>query len=437
MTKVLGIRTEDKNQWERRVPLNPEQVQQLIQGGSIEVIIQPSQIRVYPDKSYQDAGAIVQEDLSECSVVIAIKEIPTNLLEKHKTYAFFSHTIKGQEHNMPMLERMMELKCNLIDYERIVDDQDRRLIFFGHQAGWAGMINSLWALGRRLGWEGIENPFSEIQQAIEYDGLKAAKDAINKVGTRIAQEGLPQSLCPMVFGITGYGNVSKGAQDILECLPLEQIDPSMHISALEDPSAWKNKVAMVVFKEEHMFRPISPGNEFELQDYYDNPDRYESKFESFIPSLMVLVNCIYWDKMYPRLLTKEYLHRTYNEKTSLKLRIIGDISCDIEGAMECTVKCTDTGSPLFVYDPITDQTFDGVEGRGVVVLAVDNLPAELPAESSTSFGNILLGYIPPIIETDFSKDFHTLGLPPEIMRALILHKGELTSEYTYMSKFLK
>jgi alpha-aminoadipic semialdehyde synthase len=436
MTIRIGIRREDKNQWERRVPLSPSQVEELLGSNDLEVCVQPSEIRIFPNDSYSDAGAALTEDLSSCKVVFSIKEIPADLFQRSGTYVFFSHTIKGQDYNMPMLARLMELGCNLIDYERIVDEMNRRLIVFGKEAGWAGMIDSLWALGRRLDWKGVENPYSAIKQAIKYKDLEEAKEEIRKVGRTIREQGLPSHLCPVVVGFAGYGNVSQGAQEVLDCLPVESVTPQDLLSLDMDHEKWARAVVKVVFKEEHIVRPISEDVTFELQDYYDHPEKYGPAFERLAPHLTVLVNCIYWNKMYPRLITKGYLKKSFQSDTQLKLEVIGDISCDIGGAIECTVKCSDTGDPLFVYDPLTGEAQDGVQGRGVVVLAVDNLPAELPAESSTNFGAVLLDLIPCIVHADYAKDFDDLDLPPEVKRALIVHNGELTPDYRYLHKFL-
>ncbi|MEE8478647.1 MAG: hypothetical protein V3S42_01430, partial [Candidatus Neomarinimicrobiota bacterium] len=140
----IGIRREDKNEWEARVPLIPSDVKKLANDG-IKVILQPSPIRIFSDQEYIDVGAMISEDLSSCSVILAVKEIPINFIEKGKTYVFFSHTIKGQDYNIPLLQKMIDEKTQLIDYERIVDEKGQRLIFFGRHAGLAGMIDSFWA----------------------------------------------------------------------------------------------------------------------------------------------------------------------------------------------------------------------------------------------------------------------------------------------------
>jgi len=222
---TLGIRREDKNKWERRVPLVPKHVKELSENYDIKTIIQPSKIRAFSEKEFANAGAIINEDLSSCPIVFAIKEIPDDFYEPQKTYAFFSHTIKGQKHNMTMLKKMMESECNLIDYEKITDEKGRRLVFFGRFAGLAGMIDTLWAFGQRMKWKGVETPFSEIKQTIHYRDLDEGKNHLKKIGNTIEQEGFPDSLIPFVVGFAGYGNVSKGAQEILDILPVEEISP--------------------------------------------------------------------------------------------------------------------------------------------------------------------------------------------------------------------
>lgn len=432
MSYILGIRREDKNKWERRVPLIPEHLIELKDKFGIETIIQPSEIRVFTDKHFKDAGACINEDLSSSSVVFAIKEIPIDLFEPKKTYVFFSHTIKGQKFNIPMLKRMMDLRCNLIDYEKISDEKGRRLVFFGRFAGLAGMIDTLWALGQRMRWKKIKNPFSEITQTIYYKNLEEAKLHIKKIGNKIQKEGLPDSLIPLVVGFAGYGNVSKGAQEILDILPVKEINPKQLRSIHNNPS---NKfIYKVVFKEEDIVERISKDKNFNLQEYYKKPDLYRSVFHQYMNQLTILMNCIYWNSQYPRLITKKFMKENYNCKT--KLQVIGDISVDINGAIEFTEKVTTPDNPIFVYNHLSGEVIDGYVGSGIVVMAVDNLPCELPRESSKTFSNILLTFVPPIVKANFSVEFDNLNLPPEIKKAVILYHGKLTPDYRYMNKFL-
>lgn len=434
MENCLGIRREDKNKWERRVPLTPEHVRRLKTDHSVEVVLQPSKIRVFSDDEYNGVGGKIEEDLTSCRTIFAIKEIPNELLEPKKTYVFFAHVIKGQEHNMPMLKKLMELKCNLIDYERIVNEKGFRLIFFGPWAGLAGMTETLAAFGQRLSHEKIENPFSAIQQPHNYKDVEELKEVISKVGEKIKEHGLPKEIVPMVVGLAGYGNVSKGCQEILSYLPAEEIPPEELISFFEKGNFSNKVIYKVVFKEEHMVESVSPENEFELHDYYDHPEKYKGVFSKYVPYLTILMNCIYWEKRYPRLVTNELVKQLFEK--GLKLKVIGDISCDIDGAVEFTKKATILEQPTFVYDPVEDEIMDGYEGRGIVVMSIDNLPCELPKESSSDFGRVLVDFVPSIVTTDFTVPFEDLILPPPIKKAVILYHGELTPEYKYLEKFL-
>jgi alpha-aminoadipic semialdehyde synthase len=436
MNRVIGIRREDINRWERRVPLVPEHVRELRSNYSVETLLEPSRIRVFSDEDYTKAGAGIQKDLSPCSAVFGIKEMPLQVFKEGTTYVFFAHVIKGQAHNMPMLKKILEVKSNLIDYEKIEDKRGRRLIFFGRYAGLAGMIDTLWALGKRLQWEGVSNPFNKVGQAHRYETLKEAKEAIETVGDMIKARGLPDTLVPFVCGFAGYGHVSHGAQEIFDILPTKEITPAELLTLGKHSGYSKNCVYKVVFKEEHTVEPISPRGSFALQDYYDHPEKYRSKFPCYVPHLTVLVNCIYWEKRYPRLVTKKYLKRLFESKARPRLRVIGDISCDLEGAIECTLKATDPGNPIYVYDPLQEKITDGYQGRGPVILAVYNLPCELPRESSAYFSNVLKKYVPAIARADYSVPFDSLKLPESIKNAVIVYRGELTPTYRYIEKFL-
>lgn len=438
-SKVLGIRREDKNRWERRAPLVPQDVKELIEELNIKVVVQPSSIRAFTDEEYKREGAELDESLSKADIILAIKEIPKEFFEPNKVYIFFSHTIKGQKHNMPMLKEILKKGATLIDYERIVDDKGRRLIFFGKYAGYAGMIDTLWALGERLNYESIyPNPFADIRQAYKYRDLKEALEAIKKLGENIKKGGLPSPLVPFVIGIAGYGNVSQGVQTIIEQLPIVEVSPKKLVEFFNCGEYTDREIYKVVFKEEDMVSPISDDIQFELQDYYNHPEKYKGVFEKYLPYITILINAIYWEKKYPRLLTKKWLKENWQElKKKNRLKVIGDISCDIEGAIECTLKATSPDSPLFVYEPNEDKIIDGVKGDGPVILAVDNLPCELPVESSTEFSSVLKRFLPEVIKADFSKDFETLSLPPELKRAIIVYKGKLTPDYKYLEKYIE
>lgn len=437
MVNRIGIRKEDKDTTEKRAPLTPAHVEKLIREFQVEVVVEPSPQRIFSDSEYRQAGAIISDDLCDCNIIFGVKEIPShNFLPKH-TYCFFSHTIKGQDYNMPMLKRMLDLRDTLIDYEKVTDENGRRLIFFGRFAGYAGMIDTLWAFGQRLKWEKIDTPFAEIKQALNYPSLEAAKQAVREVGEKIARDGIPNALLPLICGFAGYGQVSQGAQEIFDLLPVEEI-PAQELAAFVQKGDFSpNKVYKVVFKESDMVRPKNPQDAFELQDYYRHPEKYQGRFEEYLPYLTILVNGIYWEPKYPRLVTKRYLKQMFADGKQPRLRVIGDITCDIEGSIECNLKATKSTNPIYVYDPQKEAIRDGYEGHGPVVLAVDKLPSELPREASATFGEALLPFVPALAKADYNVPFPQLDIPPEFKRAVIAHDGQLTPDYKYLKEFLK
>ena len=435
MSHILGIRREDKNEWEKRVPLIPDDIGEMQRKYGIKTIVQPSPIRIFSDEEYKNRGAEVNEDLSEAKTIFAVKEIPEKLLEQGKTYIYFSHTVKGQSYNMSMLRKLMDLNCNLIDYERVVNEKNMRLIFFGRYAGLAGMIETFHAFGQKMKLKGYSTPFEKVKQAYRYRSLNDAKDEINKIGREIADNGLPKELCPLVVGFAGYGNVSKGAQEIFNLLPHSVIQPDQLEEPIKNNVPDNNILYKVEFREEDMVKPKQ--GSFALQDYYGHPEKYEPVFENYLPNLKILMNCIYWTEKYPRLVTKQYLKNRLSEMSEIELCTIGDISCDIGGSIEITYKPTMPDYPCFTYDIVSDSFADDITEKGVTVMAVDNLPCEFPREASVDFSTVLKDFVNEIVKADFQQDFEQLTLPYPIIEALILHNGELTPEYTYMKEFLK
>jgi alpha-aminoadipic semialdehyde synthase len=438
MEKIIGIRREDKNKWERRVPLVPEDVKELKEKFGIKTIIQPSDLRIFPDQAYKDAGAEINEDLSKASVILAVKEIPEKLFEKDKTYVFFSHTIKGQAYNMPMLKRMIDLNCNLIDYEKIVNEKNQRLIFFGRYAGVAGMIETFHAYGQKMKLRGFDNPFTKIKQAYEYKSLDDAEKEIEAIGKEMDESGFPVEMAPLVVGFTGYGNVSRGAQEIFDLLPHKVISGHILNEMYENFSGDYLNLYKIVFAEEDMFLLKEPKEErFDLQDYYNHPEKYRSRFENFLPYLSIMVNCIYWTEDYPRLVTREYIKNESIIRSNPTLKVVGDISCDIDGSVEITHKATYPDHATFTYFGNEDRFEDGTHMTGVTVMAVDNLPCEFSAEASTDFSIVLKKFIDDLVSTNFKQDTKGLKLPSPMQKALVLHRGEFTEDYRYMKEFVK
>jgi len=434
VTGAIGIRSESKSPWERRTPVTPDLARHLVEDEQVRVLVQPSARRVFSDREFVRAGAEITNDLSDANVILGVKELKPDALLAGKAYLFFSHVIKGQPNNMPMLSRLLELGCTLIDYEMIADDAGRRLVFFGRFAGLAGMIDTLWALGERLLAEGVRTPFRRLQPTHTYATLEDAKNAVREVGQAISSDGLPPQVSPLVIGIAGYGNVARGVREILSEIPTREVQPQ-NLPAIY-AETFAHRIAVVTFKEQHIVAPKTAERAFELQDYYDNPERYRAAFADYLPHLTVLMNCNYWDERYPRLVSKQDLRRLYNGDVRPRLRVIGDVSCDVDGAVECTLKVTDPGDPVYVWDHRTGTIESGVEGDGPVILAVDILPSELPLEASHEFSASLFGLLPALSRADFTVDFEQLQLPPALLRAVIVHRGELTPEYQYLKRHL-
>lgn len=428
----IGIRREDKSPWEARTPLVPADVQHLIADHGLEFTIQNASNRAFPAEEYRGAGAALADDLRDCPIIMGVKEIPPDQFETGKTYVFFSHTIKGQRKNLPMLRRLMELRCNLIDYEKIVDPQGRRLVFFGRYAGLAGMIDTLRVLGLRLQLEGIATPFMKVRPAHQYRNWPHAREELRGIAEEIRREGIPQPSRPLVFGFAGYGKVSGGAQEVFDLLPFEQISPDT-LPALPPVG---DRCYKVVFREEDMVQPCDPATSFDVQDYYRHPERYRPTFIQHVPYLTVLINGIYWEPRFPKLIDREQFRNLYSGATPPRLRVIGDISCDLDGSLACTTRYMTPDNPVYVYHPTSGETLDGVSGSGPVVLAIDFLPCELPVDASVEFSKALTPLIPALAQANFSAPLEASGLPLELAGATILLQGKLTDKYKYLSDYL-
>ncbi len=434
MNTIL-IRAEDKNEWERRTPLVPTDLKELLQKEATEAFIEKSSKRIFKEEEYIEAGAKVCTGMEAGDIILGVKEIPKEKILDKKTYLFFSHTIKGQKENMPMLQRLLDSGSTLIDYEKISDEQGRRLVYFGPFAGDAGALDILWLVGEYWQYKGIRTPFVRCMQANRYDSVADAKAKLSKIGQEISAEGLPSEVSPLVIGIMGYGNVSKGAQNIFNTLPVQYIQPGELADLERSGKADNNTVYIVVFKEEDMVRR-SDGQPFDLQDYYDRPEKYESIFEQYLPFISILVNATYWDKRYPRFVTWEGLQRLYADGKEPKLCAIADITCDVNGSIECNVKSTDSGMPAYLVDARTKSHTDGHKGEGIVLLAVDNLPAELPRDASTFFSNQLKPFLPSLIHADFGKPLTESGLDEALQKAAIVYNGKLTPDFKYIKQYL-
>lgn len=427
MAVTIGIRREDKNPWERRVPLTPEAVARLVQGG-FKIVVQPSEIRAYLDEQYQQAGALISDDLSGCGLVLAVKEVPADLIRGGTAYVFFSHTIKGQLQNMPLLRKVLEVGATLIDYEPVVGTDGLRLVHFGRFAGIAGAVDGLWGLGQRLSANGFDTPLLDLRPAWEYEGVDEALEAARAAGDRIRAEGFP--IQPLVIGVVGDGNVARGAHEVLDAIGAQPLAPSELLSGVSD----RHLIHRVTFRESDTVAP-APGVMFDLADYRSNPDRYHSVFAPYLKHLTLLVNAMYWHERSPRLASHEDLAGAL--AGVVPLQMIADLSCDIDGGIQATVRATTPDDPVFVYNPQTGQGVSGFQGPGVAVLAVDHLPCELPRDASRSFSDALEPWIPALASTDFTRPVAELEVPDEWGNAVIAHSGVLAPAHAQLSTALE
>mmetsp|Transcript_71797 Transcript_71797/g.126776 ORF Transcript_71797/g.126776 Transcript_71797/m.126776 type:complete len:1110 (-) Transcript_71797:14-3343(-) len=442
---VLGVRREDKNKWERRVPVAPRHVEALVSQG-LRVLIQPCTRRVFTDAEYEEAGAELREDLSEASTIIAVKEVPPELLLPGRNWVFFSHTIKAQPAGMPLLDAAIEKKVRLVDYECITERGARgnpRLVAFGAFAGYAGAIDFLRGLGERFLALGFSTPLLHIGSAFMYPTLDEAKRAVSLAGEAIRKHGLPKALCPFTAVFTGTGNVSRGALEIFQLLPHEIVDPGALPELCERADRGQlakedcHKLYLSIATTEHMVRR-SDGGPFDKLGYYAQPELYEPIFQdAVLPYSTVILNGMYWEARFPRLFTREDLHRHVVSGHD-KLLGVCDITCDADGSVP-TSQFSSIEQPFYVLNALTDKISLSLDEAGVLFHAVDHLPSELPREASEHFGDCLLPFLPVLASelapTEPSSSDRMAGsenLPMPIRGAIITEGGALARDFRYI-----
>ncbi|MCK4532776.1 hypothetical protein KAU39_03235 [bacterium] len=429
---VIGILKETKA-GERRAPLTPTDVEWLIKRG-ISVEVECSLIRVFKDKEYEKKGAKVLTKFKKATLLLGIKEPQVRDLYKDKIYMIFSHTIKGQPENMPLLNACLEKKITLIDYEKIIDLYGKRLVYFGRFAGICGALNSLYYLGKKLEWKGIDNPFSSLKQACKYSSLKSVKQAVKEVGYQIKTQGFEKELTPFIIGITGHGNVSLGAQEIFDLLNPAEIHPKNILKFVQHQKKIRNKLYKIIFFREEKFRPKN-GKGFYFEEYLQNPAKFESNLDVYLPYINMLIHTSYWDRRYPRIITKKMIHKLTG-KEPFRLDFVGDISCDINGSIELTRKATTTDNPTFTYDFNRRKYVDSYKSEGITILAQDNLPSELPRDASGEFSSLIREYVYQLAAHGIKDVTNHIALPKEIRGAVISQNGKIQKEFTYLKKYI-
>jgi alpha-aminoadipic semialdehyde synthase len=282
----------------------------------------------------------------------------------------------------------------------------------------------------------VPNAFADVRPAHKYHGLPEALAHLHELGARIEREGLPDAIRPLVIGITGYGMVAQGVQEILSCLPIQEIPVWELAEAAARTPVGGALVLKVTFTERDMVRPVDTHAVFDLREYYREPDRYVARLEEYLPYVDLLMNTIYWDPRYPRFVTRDWARRTYRPGLRPRLKVVGDISCDIEGGIELTIRPSSTEAPCYVYDPQDDAAHEFTHENGPVIMAVDNLPCELPRESSQHFSAVLRDLVPSLAAANWEASFEDLALPPELKKAVIVHRGQLAPDYGYLQQFI-
>ncbi|XP_054016004.1 alpha-aminoadipic semialdehyde synthase, mitochondrial [Hylaeus anthracinus] len=443
--KIIAIRREDQSVWERRAPLAPANVRRLIRAG-VKVLIQPSNRRAYPAQSYQAAGALLQEDISSASVIFGVKQVPVDQLLSNKTYCFFSHTIKAQEGNMPLLDAILEKNIRLLDYEKLTDLNGQRVVAFGKYAGVAGMVNILHGLGLRLLALGHHTPFMHIGPAHNYRDSAMARQAIRDAGYEIALGAMPKSIGPLTFVFTGSGNVSQGGQELFQELPHEYVPPEMLKKVAEHGDT--TKIYGCEVRRRHHLERKEEGGGFDPEEYDKHPEKYISTFSKKIaPYASVIINGIYWAVDSPKLLTlpdAKYLLRPAHTPwlpisvgaPALPHRMLAicDISADPGGSIEFMNECTTIDTPFCLYDADRNKDTKSFKGPGVLVCSIDNMPTQLPKESTDFFGNLLYPYVLDIIQSDAKTPLEEHHFSPAVHSAIIASNGRLTANFEYIQE---
>lgn len=395
----IGIIKEGKIPPDKRVALNPLQCKKVLdEYNNLEINVQTSDIRCITDDEYTKEGIQVVDDISGCDFLLGIKEVPLDQLIPNKTYMFFSHTIKLQEHNKKLLKEVINKKIKLIDYEVVTDIKGKRLIGFGRYAGIVGAYNGFIAVGKKLG-------LYDLEAAYKVNSRQGIEEEMKKV------------VLPDNFKIvmTGDGRVAGGTLEVIESLKIKNVSPEDFLTKEFDEPVYTR------LKSVDFYHPKS--GDWDTQDFYNNPHKYSSKFAQYTKVADMYLACHYWNPNADVLFTNEDMRAD-----DFKMKVIADISCDIDGPIPSTIRPSTIQDPFYGYDPVTESETDFMDENSVAVMAVDNLPCELPKDASEDFGNEFINYVLPNLMGDDKDQI--------IARATITENGELTEKYKYMQVML-
>ncbi|KAI0739481.1 Saccharopine dehydrogenase-domain-containing protein [Daedaleopsis nitida] len=463
---TIGIRREDPLRiWERRCPLTPDAVHDLVHKDGVEVLVQPCERRVFTSNDFLKAGAKLHSSLQPAHILVGIKETPlpevlTDPLPapgspRHRdhvanwdtpmvprTHVMFSHTIKGQLYNMELLAKFLAsenpaapergtLLPKLVDYELLVGEDGKRTVGFGWFAGVAGALEALCAMAHAHLELGVASPFLWTPRPHTHPSLASIRSTLrNVVGAQIASNGTPQSLGPLVIGVTGTGKVAEGALALLEDLPIQHIRVDQLRNIVTNPTTDLHKIYVVhAHAKDYFVR--RDGRAYDRSDYYTHPDQYVSEFHTTIaPYLSLLLHGAGWAPAFPRLMTNEQLTTTLEIAQTLgkgRFACVGDISCDVGGGLEFLSQHTTLSSPYFVARPPTLPA----HLPSVTMMAVDILPTALPLEASQHFSQAFLPYLRDIV----SRYTLPLGSATKTKEAVALERATVASEGQLSASF--
>ena len=395
----FGILKERKNPPDRRVVFSPDELiklKQLYQ--NVTVKVERSDIRIFNDSEYEKLGIEVTDDISDCDILFGVKEVPVENLIPNKTYFFFSHTIKKQPYNRKLLQAVLDKNINLYDYETIVDANNRRLIGFGRYAGIVGAYNSIRAFG-------IKFELFKLPKAETLSDREALIAHLKRV-----------TLPPLKFVITGTGKVGNGIKEVLDAIKIKEIFVENYLE--------KNYSQPVYTQIDVLeYNKRKDGKVLSNSDFYQNPKEYMNDFERFTKISDIYIAGHFYANDAPIILTREML-----QSKDCKIKVVADVSCDVNGPIACTLRSSTIAEPLYGYLPNENKEVDVFHPAAIVVMAVDNLPCELPKDASEGFGEMFLEHVIPAF---FNEDKDGI-----LKRAKITEKGKLTAKFSYLQDYV-
>lgn len=395
----IGIIREGKTPPDSRVPLTPRQCAYLSEIYPVDIVIEPSPNRCYKDEEYAQYGLKISTDLSQCDVLMGVKEVPIAQLIPNKTYLFFSHTIKKQPYNRKLLQAALKKNIKLIDYEALKDVMGQRLIAFGHYAGMVGAHNALWTYGKRTG-------------AFE---LTRACDSADYAA--MCAEYSNTTFPPIKICLTGNGRVANGAIDVLKDMNIREVSPDDFLKRTYDEP---------VFTQLHGRHYVvnKAHTPFVKNEFYNHPERFESAFAPYTKVTDVFINGIYWDSRSP-----QFFSLSDMKAADFKIKVIADVTCDIapQSSVPSTLQPSTIEDPVYGYNPQTEQIAEPFQENVIDVMAIDNLPNELPRDASDFFGK-------QFIENILGELLHQEA-SAIIANATITKDGDLTPMFEYLRDY--